>query len=735
MPMTLNKHVTFFIILLFLISSTTIFFTEQVNADEQIENIVNTQINIEMISATDLRLNVAMDVEKATAFGKTYDKNQIKLLTTSLNREDIEALGVIKNNLHITLYEQMKKIFQNSEINVLLDRPEYKNNVFNEEYNINLTSSFFGLNETINTYEYINGLLNMGGFIIYTFDLQAETGWNNTFVFDLNNRYSLIRTNGKYDIMENTVQWDTKNWNGQKQNTTAELTIKDKNPTSTKQKEDVFLEFLLDAKNKITTLQTNILIRKMDITNYNVIPSFITNLTHVTADGVRLLVANNLTTWEEIYQKTIKPIQEKIKTTIETNKFNQTLNLVFNWDYNTTTNITKPYDVKHMDEKPPVTATLKDDEIQLKIYNIPVRGLFGLINSGAQASVTKNDINFGDKIENIGYPYNITLIMPEGIMLNNQNQFTWNTTTNFTGDFKSKNSKTYNNEKIDTTIEIDVKKTDLNLINIFTGKTELSFSLDISQKTNYNVTKMRDEFSLPDKIKIQFLNSDALRLCIEEKIFTENMINSFLTNEKNAFEKRLKTVIPGLKINGNIDKKTFENSLKWDEDINQMDSNNPVTTSLYSYTTHPVVFDLSLIPPGFRVHNQTYTFKGIKNQSVTYKIFFPKGVTVDAYDEYDKTTVKETLDGRYYLEISFSPSESNLIVNTTCTLMPSTLFILGVLTPCFVTFFIVLILVIVIIMVRRRKKRFKPVIRREETSPSEMVEEEYYIPPPPHDKG
>ena len=715
-----------------LLTLPTVFVTKSVPTEETTDNLVDASFNIEITSATEFNISVELDVSKITltGTGTSYTRGQIE----ALSADNPYVLGAIEHEINILLFNTLLNIFKGAIVKTSSVLPTYENNKFYEKYTVNLTNSFFGLNETINPYEYINGLLNMGGIITYTFDLQAEPGWNNTYIFNLNNKYSLTRTNGKYDITENTIQWDVKNWNGNKQNTTAELSMKDKNPTTTETKQDIFLEFLLNSENKTTNLQINILIKKMDITNYSVIPSFISNLTKVTADGIRLLIKNNLTTWEEIYQKTIQPTQEKIKTTLETNKFNQTLDLVFNWDNNTTTNISEPYNVKHMDEKPPVTAMLKDDEINLKIYDIPVRGLFGLINSGAQASVTKNDINFGDKIENIGYPYNITLLMPKDITLNNQNRFTWNTTTNFTGEFQSKNPKTYNNEKIDTTIEIDIKKTDLNLVNIFTGKTELSFGLDISQKNNYSITRMRDEFRLPDEIKIQFLNSDALRLCIEEEIFTEDMVNSFLTNEKNEFEKRLKTVIPGLKIKGNIDKQTFENSLKWDEDINQMDSNTPVTTSSYSYTTHPIVFDLSLMPPGFKIHNQTYRFEGIKNQSVTYKIIFPKGITVDAYDEHNKTKVKETTEGRYYLEISFSPSESDLIVNTTCIMTPSVLFTIGILTPCFVTLFIILILIIVIIMLRRKRGRIKPVKKREETPP-EIANEEYYIPPPGHGGG
>ena len=721
--MRLIKIISILIANILIVSSLML----SVSAEDQIDTVVDASFNIELVSATDFKTSIIMSVLQATAFGTTYDQTEIIGLATSTDRDDIEALGVIKNNLHLSLYNQIKDIFEKAEIIVLNDKPTYSDGKFHEEYSVNITSSYFEIDEEIDSYELVNGLLDMGAVLNYNINLQAEEGWNNTYLFDLGTKYSLSITNGNYNHLENTINWIVRNGVGTQPNIEADLSFKEMNPTTTEsQEEDIFLDFVLDSTNKTTSFQSNIMVKTIDISQYDIIPSFITNLTHVTSDGIRLLEKNQMINWEKIYEKTIQPMEDLIKTSVETQIFNQSLNIAFDWDEGTINN-TSPYEVQKMDDDPPVTAILRDDDIKLKIFNIPVRGLFGLINSGATTSVKSSDINFGDNLNNIGYQYNISLMMPTDIILNQKNIFTWNDTLKFSGNFSSEKAKAYSSENIDTTIVIDIENTDLNLLSIFSGSTELTFGLDIEQIRNYNVTELPEEFSLPEKIKINFLNSDALRLCIDEKIFTENMISDFLNSEKNLFENRIATIISGLEISGNTDRNVFDNSLTWDEDIGNMDSKTPVTTHIQSYTSHPINLDLSVIPPGFKIRNQRYTFSGIENQSVTYKMFFPKGVSIHTEDDQGKSRTRETQDGQFYIEVFFSPADSNLTIDVSCEITPSILFILGVLMPCFVALFIAIILIVVIVLLRRRRKsRPIPVVVEE----SHQENEDYYPPAP-----
>ena len=50
---------------------------------------------------------------------------------------------------------------------------------------VNLTASFFHYNGSMNLTNFINGVLDMGATVTYHFNLQAEQGWNTTYVYVL----------------------------------------------------------------------------------------------------------------------------------------------------------------------------------------------------------------------------------------------------------------------------------------------------------------------------------------------------------------------------------------------------------------------------------------------------------------------------------------------------------------------------------------------------------------------
>ena len=202
-------------------------------------------------------------------------------------------------------------------------------------------------------------------------------------------------------------------------------------------------------------LKTNILAKSVDIRGYNILPNFITNLDFVTSDGIRLFIENGLTSWDDLYQKTIKPVEINTTSTIEKSSLNQTLNMVFSLDPETTTNCSTPYDITNMNEEPPIKAGLLASDISLKIDNIRARAVFGLIDAGATANISSTDINFGDKLSEIGYPYNGSFYLPDNISLAGEKIYKWNQSKSISGEFKSEDAPEYSNEKIQTIIEIE----------------------------------------------------------------------------------------------------------------------------------------------------------------------------------------------------------------------------------------------------------------------------------------
>jgi hypothetical protein len=690
-------------------------------ADDAIDNLVETTFNIEFISGTDLKIDISIDPERLTLPEKTYTSDEIK----NANEIDLGSFGLL---LYQMLDRQLKETFKNAEF-FNLSRPIFNGNTFEENLDVKLTSSFFDINDSIDSYEYINGLFDMDARINYTFNLQAEPGWNNSYLIDLGEKFDFKATNGI--LQGRYLKWIIKNWDSGNPNMVANLKLYKMNPTTDAlTSEDIFFDLVLDSTNvKPTSLTINILANGIDLKVFDILPDFISEIDFIPADGVRLLVNNGLITWNECYLKTIKPLEENMVSTIEKSSFNQTLDLTFKWDNKTTNDTINPYEINNMDNKPALKAILKDKSVNLQICDISSRALFGLINSGAEANITREDVNFGDDFSDIGYDYNLTLYLPPKITLDGENVYTWNETNPISGEFDSENIITYETEEKDTFIEIEIKNSDLNLLSFFTGKTELTFGLRLDEVRNYNITTIPDEFILPEKISLSLLNSDAFRLCVEEGVFNEQRVNSFLNNEKDLFEFTIRKLIKGFDINAKVNREIFENSLAvWDGNISDMNAENPVKTGSYAHSTYSVPFDLAFLPPGINIPAKKFNFTGLKNQKVTYKIIFPNGISIKVNDPSNKTIVTETKNGRDYLLISIDPSESDSKIEVSCKMTPSILFILGIFLPCIVSFVIAILLIIVIYILRKKRKKSKGFTVEDTTG---YEEEDYYVPPPP----
>lgn len=696
-------------------------------AEDTIDNLVVAEFYINFVTSTSLNLEIIMDALKLTT-DKTYDAESIKSAT------DIN-LGAFSLLLYQMLDRQLNEVFKNADI-VNFSMPTFDGDKFKEELNVELTSSFFGLNNSVNANDFINGVLDMGALVNYSLTLQAEPGWNNTYIIELGQNLGYQRTTGTFDGI-NVIRWAVKNWNGNNPSRLAELQLKLDDPTTpASETDDIFLDFMLESQdNGPTSLITNILVKSADIRIYNVLPDFIYNLDFMPADGIRLLVDNGFITWSKCYEKAINPLEEKIKSTIEESPFNQTLNIAFSWDEETTTDCLVPYKISNMDNTPSIKAILTDNNVDLQICDISSRALFGLILSGAEANISKEDVNFGDDLNKIGYDYNVTLYLLDDLYLDGENAYTWNESNPISGKFESDNSAIYTDEEKDTLIEIEVKSTDLNLLNFFTGETELTFGLDLKETRNYNVTILPDEFTLPKKVSLEYLNSDAFRLCVEENVFNEESVTNFLNDEKNLFENTLKQVLSGLEVKANVNRNVFEESLAaWDGNISKMNAYPPVKVASYAHIPYPISFDLSFLPPSFDIPTNIFNFTGLPNQNVTYKMIFPQGISIDVSDPLNKAVIKETKDGRQYIEITFSASESNLSVEVSCKMTAPALFIIGVFMPCIVCFIIAIILIIVIYIIRKKRKGRKIITTTGEEDLTGYEDENYYVPPPPGSK-
>jgi catabolite regulation protein CreA len=708
-----------------------------VPAEPTAESNVEATITCSFITGAQLTVRAQMIVRSINVFDTVYDREAIENMATT----NPYIMGAIMLRLHESLKKQVESAFTNAKIDTMSTTPSYEKPYFIDVFNVNLTPAFFRYNGPLNLTNFIIGVLDIGATVTYHFNLHAEEGWNTTFVYALPSTMMLAYANTPDTNTDtNTVTWLVQNWNGNDPGKEATLSVQSKNPTTkSSETNDIALEYTLDTRtvNNVSFIDS-VIVKKVNVRSYNILPEFVTGLASIPADGVRLCIDKGLFSWGDLFENTIQPIEQQTTALIENSSFHQNLNLSFSWDAESTTNCSTPYNITHMDDIPAIRANFKDPDVDLKICQIPSRAFFGLINAGATASISPVDVNFGLGLDGITYPYAMMLRLPTNISLNGDNVYTWNKTIPISGTFSSDLHPVppYTAEHIETRIEIELLKMDLNIPSIFTGKTELTASTKMKEDDQLYVIRRAGDLSFSPKINITYLNADAFRLCTEENVFSDNQINAFLSQKTEIFQQRLSEIFHGLQVKGITDKTLFSSSLVWDGDISAMDDVVPVVVSNYANEGYTVGFNMSLWPAELTIVPQQFTLQGMENQTVTYRVIFPRGITVNTSNSAGKPLITgKTNDGRDYVELSFDIGLAAQTTVLTCVLNASPVYILGLFLPCLLVFMLLVVLAVIIYLIRKKKgglrrgkgKLFEP----EDNEPEEYGKQEYYVPPPP----
>jgi hypothetical protein len=700
-------------------------FCLSVSASDQVQ----TEVLFEIIDGTHMNIDVNVEVYSITlpANGITYTRSEIQSLSVS----NPEMMGAIKISVKGLTLNQLKESFPESLIVSLDELPTYNAGVFSDSYRLSYLPSFFSLNESVDIDSYVNGFMDCGAFINYTFTLKSYDGWNQSFTFILPPSIDYKQTNG--EVQQNHITWIVKT-TGMPTEKNAQITLLSTNPTTSySENESLHVHFFIDFKHPdVPALLTQLQGYLISIAQYDMIPDFISNLKSIPADAIRLSVFQNMTSWTTIKNQTFNPAFNHIKSMLENSSLNQTITPLFSWVNSTTITASEPFNISHMDTIPPIKANYLDNTLMFTICNISSRAVFGLINAGAQLNLSETDVNIGDNLHNIPFNYNGTLFFPKNILLNDQNIFHWDKNNPIKGHFSSINAEEYNKKKISSTFEIDMKSTDLNLLSFFTGRAEATIELYLKETQKRNITEIPFQFSLPEKIKLKLLNSDAFRVCADEQVFKEHQIQQFITYQKNLFLNRAKTLFPLIKGNAGFDQDSFDESLEWDKNISMMDGGNPIVVSSSLHTSFPLSFDFSFIPPRISMQPLNISFSGVTDQDVVYSMIFPKGVAVYVIDTLDRVEIKKTTDGNVYFSIYFNESEGGKIDNVLVIIHPSALYILSMFLPCIISVFIAIVLFVLLFIIRKKRKSISS---SQYNGPTQDYEqEEYYIPPTPPSK-
>ncbi len=672
------------------------------------------------------------DVEKITlsASGKTYTQAQIHSISSS----NPEVMGAIKYAIKDKISTQLQQSFPKAEITSETELPSYKDQLFHDQYTITLTNGFFDLNQSINAQDFINGMLDVGAVVNYSFSLTASDGWNNSFTVVLPDNIGYKRTTGK--VTGDEIFWEVLNGKGDQPSKNAEVALLYSSPTSpTKENETIHLLFEIDESPLQKTMFHSIFsAESFDISSFQMLPSFLTNAGVLPADAIRLCVMNNLTQWDEIHQKILNPLNQNMINHFKTSSFNQSLEMSFSWDNTTTSEADPPYNVTFMDDVPPIKGVFTDENIDMRICGISSKAVYGLVNAGANVTIASADVNIMSGFDRINQAYDGSLLLPDHVFLQNENKYSWNENETINGSFSSDAAPVYTHPRINTNVDIEIENTDLNLLSFFTGKTELTIGVHCRQSRYRNVTSLPEPFDLPQKVDIELLNADAFRLCVQEDVFSSADVSSFLNKEKNDFENLSKGIFPSLKGGAQVDENSFEQSLNWDGNISDMKGFEPVQVDSFMHSSYPLSFYFSFLPPSFNIERQNVTFSGIPDENVTYALLFPAGVSVVFNDSLNRAQMEKS-NGKTVITISFNASEGNLIDVLSLSLYPSAVYVIGLFIPCIVSVIITLILFIVVYIIRKKRNQFRgngP--NRVPTEEDSYQDQEYYVPPPPQNR-
>ena len=711
--------------LIFLLMSVTLILSVIVEASS--DSSVESEINIVVNDGASFNVEISASVDYITLAA-----NEIKYSREDILNAGPELLGAIKYALKSDFVSQIKSSFPNCNIASLNELPQFNSDEFHDDFLVVLTADFFSLNRTIFSSDLINGLLDSGVFVNYSFSWTSISGWNNTYSLILSDNIGYKRTNG--DVDNTWISWEVFNEGTDEKQEIGTITLKDFNPSSdSSQNETVSLVFSLDCrKPDEINLTMRLQAHRLDMSTYDCLPSMLTLPSSLPADAIRLCVKSNLTTYDQIKKKSLTSYINDTINSLQSSSFNQSFNLNFLWDRQTTENLSLAYDIHSMDETPPITGLIIDPTVDIYFFNLSGRSLFGLINAGAESNISKEYVNFADIFDTQKLNVTSVLQLPNQVLLNQSKRVTWKNSNDFKGAFTCENPPIYQSQNISQNYNIDVKSTDLNLLSFFTAKTEVNLGIGFEKTRNIHVMKRAKALSLPQQIKLSYINADAFRLCVEEGVFSAKELADYLEGHESELENASRRLFPSIKGSAVNNQKIFDESLVWDKNISSMSAEKPVKISQFMESTVPLSCQFSIIPPSFSFATQNLTFIGVPDETLIYNITFPRGISIDIFSSSPQISKEISENGKTQISVKLNASETGKVVSMVFSMKPTLLYIIGLFVPCIISVIITILLFFVVFLIRKKRNKFRQNKQIPPHSGQEGYEnEDYYVPPKP----
>ena len=661
---------------------------------------VDANINLSFINGTHIRVTASLDVHNMTVYGKIFGADDIREIYDSEG-------GAFRAKVFDYVYDILaNNVFKGCEVNLnippvadpaTLDIPSdsdpYNPPVTFIVYgNITLKGTFFNFGKE-NIDNLINGLLNAGVQISYDMSIFAPPGWNTTYIINIPNHLSITETNGYLSIDGKKVTWDLQNWKSttnSKQG--AHMALVECDVSHRPEKEIVTANISFDLR-KMRYAEINISLdfESLYLSDLLSLPEFISDISFYPADAVRLLCEYGIASWNDINEQ----LEERWRSFSDNFKHSlaKNISLAFFIDENTTSNCNQPYNASDMDTHPPLSVKGRGRITKL-FDNLSVSTILGILYSGGTIRIKDSMINLDDLV----YPFRARLILPYGEI------YKWNSSVPLDVNLSYDLAPRYENEDVERVVEITVKDMNIDFLNLFIGKSNIVSSMDIREHHYIHRISSADLLSMPEWIDIEIVNSDLFRLLVEDGVLNESTLDGLFTKILNTSKGTLQTLTGEERLKIYIDDKLFEDSLKWDGDIKKMDDQQPVDIPTFSSITKRSDFTISVFPPSLDIEDEKLYCTSSAIENTTYRIVFPKGVSI-AHCNFSGAIVRgKTVDGREYLEITIPRTEGVSIATLHYSLRFSPLMVLKLFMPVIIMITIIISIIAIILFMRRRRR-------------------------------
>ncbi|MDD5502780.1 MAG: hypothetical protein PHH26_04865 [Candidatus Thermoplasmatota archaeon] len=560
---------------------------------------------------------------------------------------------------------------------------------FYKDYDISFRPSFFKMSNE-SQMEAVRAFLVMGAKVaVNGVKLSSNNGWSTTFKYILPQGFSFESASASYGspvIVDSgrSVSQTIDNVKGGKGQCVLDMNVSyDDAPVLS---EDVQILIEADATG-LPQMEISALINigAVSVPATASIPETV-KMDYATADGIRMAYKYGWLTKADLDSETLPKISSMENALSEA--FGANVSLSSSWS-----NLSG-YTAEIMGKDPPASCAVYTDKPIDPGMNFSHNAVLGFLNAGA---TIRQNISIGE----VGYDYNAKLILPENIefkpdgSVSGSNPYVWTQAKpSVSGAIFSRIAPSYENALINATIDMKTLKAEI--LKIISGNLQAASEVEISVEVRR--VNVPSDLEMPGKISMKYVNSDALRLALNEELISSDYFSNITEKMLGKMEGALSGMAGGA-LSLELDKAALDASLAIPVDISGMNDENPIVFKVKTFELSLGAKKSGAQAALVNLPKFSFSFPSMEYGDVIYRIIMPPGIEVVSAEG---ATSGKTQGGRQYVEASAMSGKS---ANIGIVLGVGIGFILGVAWPFIVGIVAVCAVVIAVVIIRKRQKK------------------------------